>query len=102
LSGRDRTNRLVHFEVPAGAEIPRPGDMVTVRVTEAKPYFLLADVTEGSPYVLRRTRAGDAWDLAQAESCAVPSGASAGAGSTAGNGRVSLSLGKPNLKSNTR
>jgi len=98
LSGRDRTNRLVHFEVPKGAETPRPGDMVTVRVTEAKPYFLLADVTEGSAYELRRTRAGDAWDLAQAESCAVPNGSSVSSSVSGAGGRVSLSLGKPNLK----
>lgn len=104
LSGRDKTNRLVHFEVPSGGEVPRPGDMVTVDVTEAKPYFLLADATAGSKYRVRRTRAGDAWDLAQAASCGVPSSstgaassgtAASGAGSS---GKVSLSLSKPNFK----
>ena len=30
LTGRAEDNRLVHFEVPAGSEIPRPGDVVTV------------------------------------------------------------------------
>jgi tRNA-2-methylthio-N6-dimethylallyladenosine synthase len=75
MSGRARDNRLVHFEVPAGAQTPRPGDIVTVRVTEAKPYFLLADAHPDSAqriYELRRTRAGDAWDLAQAASCGAP------------------------------
>ncbi len=58
LSGRARDNRLVHFSVPAGAESPRPGDMVEVEVTYAAPHHLVADSTT---YVLRRTRAGDAW-----------------------------------------
>jgi tRNA-2-methylthio-N6-dimethylallyladenosine synthase len=87
MSGRSRDNRLVHFELPAGAEIPRPGDLVTVRVTDAKPYFLLADVT-GGVYSVRRTAAGDAWDRAEAESCAVPS---AGSGASVA-GKVSLNL----------
>ena len=89
MSGRSRDNRLVHFEVPAGAESPRPGDIVTVRVTEAKPYFLLADGTgsAGGIYDLRRTRAGDAWDLAQAASCGVPAPAT-----EATPGRVKLDL----------
>ncbi len=58
LSGRARDNRLVHFSVPAGAESPRPGDMVEVEVTYAAPHHLVADSTT---YMLRRTRAGDAW-----------------------------------------
>ena len=89
MSGRSRDNRLVHFEVPAGAESPRPGDIVTVRVTEAKPYFLLADGTGSAAgiYDLRRTRAGDAWDLAQAASCGVPAPAT-----DATPGRVKLDL----------
>ena len=87
-SGRSRDNRLVHFEVPAGAEIPRPGDLVTVRVTDAKPYFLLADAS-GGVYELRRTVAGDAWDRAQAESCGIPSAAGQGAATS---GRVNLNL----------
>ena len=73
LSGRDKTSRLVHFEVPEGAEVPRPGDLVTVTITDAKPYFLLADNTGLNGYELRRTIAGDAWDRAQAASCGVPS-----------------------------
>jgi tRNA-2-methylthio-N6-dimethylallyladenosine synthase len=72
LSGRAADNRLVHFEVPDGSEIPRPGDIVTVEVTRAAPHFLIAAPATGTLPV-RRTRAGDAWDRAEAESCAVPS-----------------------------
>jgi len=85
-SGRSRDNRLVHFEVPAGAEHPRPGDIVNVRITDAKPYFLIADA-EGGVYELRRTVAGDAWDRAQAVSCGIPA-----TGATTAPGRVSLNL----------
>jgi tRNA-2-methylthio-N6-dimethylallyladenosine synthase len=91
-SGRDQTNRLVHFEVPSGAEVPRPGDMVTVRITEAKPYFLLADTGADSPYSVRRTAAGDAWDRAQAASCGLPAPQALSSGKVA----LSLSLRKPN------
>jgi tRNA-2-methylthio-N6-dimethylallyladenosine synthase len=92
MSGRARDNRLVHFEIPQGAEVPRPGDIVTVQVTDAKPYHLLADQvgTAIGSYSLRRTRAGDAWDRAQAESCGVP--ATAVNASSAKPGRVSLDL----------
>lgn len=90
LTGRARDSRLVHFEVPAGSETPRPGDMVTVTVTDAAPFHLLADSTDGSPLAIRRTRAGDAWERDQADSCAVPAH-----GSTAGG---SVSLGMPSLR----
>jgi tRNA-2-methylthio-N6-dimethylallyladenosine synthase len=43
-----------------------------VKVTDAAPYHLLADLSDFAPSI-RRTRAGDAWDAAQAASCAVPS-----------------------------
>ncbi|WP_062517903.1 tRNA (N6-isopentenyl adenosine(37)-C2)-methylthiotransferase MiaB [Demequina gelatinilytica] len=66
LSGREPGNRLVHFTVPDGAAVPRPGDMVTVRVTHGAPHHLIADSgIDGGPYSVRRTRAGDAWDAAQ-------------------------------------
>jgi tRNA-2-methylthio-N6-dimethylallyladenosine synthase len=68
-SGRARDNRLVHFEVPQGAEQPRPGDLVTVEVSRAAPYFLVADSLDSSIYELRRTAGGDAFDRSQAESC---------------------------------
>lgn len=75
LSGRAEDNRLVHFAVPEGAEEPRPGDTVTVQVTAAAPHFLIADLT--GTYTVRRTRAGDAWDRRQADSCGVPAPADA-------------------------
>jgi tRNA-2-methylthio-N6-dimethylallyladenosine synthase len=73
LTGRAEDNRLIHFEVPAGSAVPRPGDVVSVAVTHAAPFHLLADSPDGAPLRIRRTRAGDAWDRTQAESCAVPS-----------------------------
>ncbi len=85
LTGRAEDNRLVHFEVPAGSAVPRPGDVVRVRITHAAPFHLLADAPDGAPLQVRRTRAGDAWDRAQAESCAVPDASAEG-------GRVSLGL----------
>lgn len=87
LSGRAEDNRLVHFEVPEGSEIPRPGDVVTVEVVSAAPHFLIA-APAGETLPVRRTRAGDAWDRAEAESCAVPTVPAVGVGA----GRVSLGL----------
>jgi tRNA-2-methylthio-N6-dimethylallyladenosine synthase len=71
MTGRAEDNRLVHFDIPAGSETPRPGDIVTVTVTQAAPYHLIADSTDGAALNIRRTSAGDAWDRAEAESCAV-------------------------------
>lgn len=64
FSGRARDNRLVHVKADPDTPV-RPGDFVTTTLTEAKPYFLIAD----APYTLRTSPAGDAWDLAQADSC---------------------------------
>ena len=72
MTGRARDNRLVHFEIPEGADTPRPGDVVTVTVSRAAPYFLVADSVAGSKYELRRTAGGDAWDRSQLESCGAP------------------------------
>ncbi|WP_144877401.1 tRNA (N6-isopentenyl adenosine(37)-C2)-methylthiotransferase MiaB [Microbacterium sp. 1.5R] len=91
LTGRGQDNRLVHFEVTPGSDLPRPGDVVTVTISHAAPFHLLADDPAGAPLRIRRTRGGDAWDRAQAESCAVPAPASAG-----GTGAVSLGL--PSLR----
>nr|WP_205834559.1 tRNA (N6-isopentenyl adenosine(37)-C2)-methylthiotransferase MiaB [Arthrobacter sp. SF27] len=91
LSGRSRDQRLVHFSVPAGAEPPRPGDLVTVAITEAAPFHLVADPDNAADYSVRRSRAGDAWDRSQAESCGVPS-----AGSASG-AKAAVSLGMPVL-----
>ena len=78
MSGRSRCNRLVHFTVPQGAAAPRPGDIVEVTVTEAAPYHLIADPAGVEEYAMRRTRAGDAWDRAEAASCGVPPAAPSG------------------------
>jgi tRNA-2-methylthio-N6-dimethylallyladenosine synthase len=86
LSGRARDSRLVHFDVPAGSAVPRPGDVVTVTISEAKPFYLIADSADVAPLDVRRTRAGDAWDRAEAASCEVPSH------DAAPSGRVSLGL----------
>ncbi|WP_396129986.1 tRNA (N6-isopentenyl adenosine(37)-C2)-methylthiotransferase MiaB [Agromyces aerolatus] len=94
LSGRAEDSRLVHFEVPAGSELPRPGDVVTVTVTQAAPFHLIADSATGAPLAIRRTRAGDAWDRQQADSCGVP--AAPGAADASAAGRVSLGL--PSLR----
>ncbi|GAB3274930.1 tRNA (N6-isopentenyl adenosine(37)-C2)-methylthiotransferase MiaB [Sinomonas notoginsengisoli] len=89
LSGRARDNRLVHFSVPGGAVAPRPGDLVTVTVTEAAPFHLIADPASAADYSLRRSRAGDAWDRSQADSCGVPS---VRAGDAGAHGAVSLGM----------
>ncbi|WP_159616031.1 tRNA (N6-isopentenyl adenosine(37)-C2)-methylthiotransferase MiaB [Arthrobacter zhaoguopingii] len=91
LTGRAQDQRLVHFSVPAGAEVPRPGDLVTVPVTHAAPFHLLSDPT-AAEYSVRRSRAGDAWDRSQADSCGAP--VPGGGPGTAGAG---VSLGMPSL-----
>jgi hypothetical protein len=83
MSGRAKDNRLVHFDIPASQPAPRPGDVVTVTVTDAKPYFLIADSAAGSSYSLRRTRGGDAHERRELESCGAP---------TPGSTKISLGL----------
>ncbi|WP_144719659.1 tRNA (N6-isopentenyl adenosine(37)-C2)-methylthiotransferase MiaB [Agrococcus jejuensis] len=92
ISGRAPDNRLVHL-VP-GEHALRPGDVATVEITRAAPFFLEADA---GPVAVRRTRAGDAWDLAQADSCGVPvrPGTPLGAQPV---GPVPVSLGMPTLR----
>lgn len=68
LAGRTQDMRLVHFSVPTGCETPRPGDLVTLPITEAGSFHLISDPT-AEEYSVRRSRAGDAWDRAQADSC---------------------------------
>ena len=92
LTGRAQDNRLVHFELPEGSDRPRPGDVVTVTVTHAAPFHLLADAPDGAPLRIRRTRGGDAWDRAQSESCAVP------AAPVADGKPRAVSLGLPTLR----
>ena len=106
ISGRAADNRLVHVALPEGLTeddyvggAPRPGDMVTVRVTHGAPHNLIADSArcgreldpraaaanealkpgdrlwfDDGPalFQVRRTRAGDAWERRQAEACATP------------------------------
>lgn len=88
LSGRARDQRLVHFTVPEGCEVPRPGDLVTLPITEAGSFHLISDPTPDQ-YSLRRSRAGDAWDRSQADSC--------GTGTTQVPGSP-VSLGFPSFK----
>nr|WP_244857685.1 tRNA (N6-isopentenyl adenosine(37)-C2)-methylthiotransferase MiaB [Agromyces archimandritae] len=92
LSGRAEDSRLVHFEVPEGSPLPRPGDVVTVTITQAAPFHLLADRIDDAPLPIRRTRAGDAWDREQADSCATPVGAAGVSGA------AKVSLGLPSIR----
>ncbi len=88
LAGRTQDMRLVHFSVPEGAETPRPGDFVTLPITEAGSFHLLSDPT-AEQYSVRRSRAGDAWDRSQADSC--------GTGTTQVSGGT-VNLGFPTLR----
>jgi len=87
FSGRAEDNRLVHVGVAHDATVPRPGDVVSVVIDDAKPYFLVSD----SGYTIRPTRAGDAHDRSQAESCSAPTSGAEGAPAT-------TSLGMPTLR----
>jgi len=82
-SGRTKDNRLVHFDVPEGQPQPRPGDLVTVTVSQAAPYHLVADWLPGSQYTVRRTIGGDASDRRAAASCGAP---------VPGSGKVALGI----------
>lgn len=95
LSGRAEDSRLVHFDIPEGSAVPRPGDVVTLTITEAAAFHLVADTPAGGVLDIRRTTAGDAWDRAQAESCGVPTSA---ATSDAG---PRVSLGLPTIRVST-
>jgi tRNA-2-methylthio-N6-dimethylallyladenosine synthase len=84
LSGRARDNRLVHFAVPNGADVPRPGDVVEVNVTRAAPHHLVADSgLQGGLFAVRRTAGGDAWAALQD----VP-----------GSGRPAVTVGMPSYR----
>ncbi len=100
LSGRTPGNLLTHFTVPDGADVPRPGDMVTVEVTHGAPHHLIADSgLVGGTYSVRRTRAGDAWDAVQAgehDHGTGGCGDSCGTGGGAASGPVGL--GMPRLR----
>ncbi|MFI7587623.1 tRNA (N6-isopentenyl adenosine(37)-C2)-methylthiotransferase MiaB [Spongisporangium articulatum] len=94
LSGRGPDNRLVHFAVPAGGELPRPGDFATVEITYAAPHHLVADPVPADVYAVRRSPAGDAWDRRQAESC----GTGSRTASAPSGGPVPVTLGVPTLR----
>ncbi|WP_193104219.1 tRNA (N6-isopentenyl adenosine(37)-C2)-methylthiotransferase MiaB [Brachybacterium sp. FME24] len=106
ISGRARDHRLVHVSLPADlpkASRPRPGDLVTARVTRAAPFYLIADsalaVQPGAApsreqFSVRRTRSGDAWEAGvQGQSA----GSSCGAG-TGASGAGAVTLGMPSLR----
>src|SRR5690625_1166488 len=78
LTGRAPDNRLDHFSIPEGAATPRPGDFVTVPITESHPYHLISDAADVHEYHVRRSAAGDAWDRAQADSCGTGTGSASG------------------------
>jgi tRNA-2-methylthio-N6-dimethylallyladenosine synthase len=100
MSGRAADSRLVHFDVPEGSVRPRPGDMVSVTLSRATPFYLVA-ASDGAPLEVRSTRAGDAWDRAEAESCAVPAHGPTGAGTAAAGGTGRVSLGLPGIRVGT-
>lgn len=105
MSGRAEDARLVHFDVPNNSAIIRPGDVVTVEVTRAAPFYLIAEGAHSRTFDVRPTRAGDAWDRLQSETCGVPtstgtshksSDASSGAQTRA------VNIGMPALRSSSR
>ncbi len=61
MSGRTEDFRLAHFSFDS-KNSPRPGDIVTVEITDAAPHFL-----SGESLSTRRTRGGDAHELLTAE-----------------------------------
>lgn len=57
MTGRSRDGRLVHFDPQGHVDRDiRPGDVITTVVTEARPFFLIAD---SGVLQHRRTKAGD-------------------------------------------
>lgn len=90
LSGRAEDGRLVHVGIPHGVTTPRPGDVVSVEVTDAKPFYLIADPGGVDEFRLRPTRAGDAWDRFQADSCGAPTPSSPGP--------TAVSIGLPTIR----
>ena len=67
MSGRARDGRLVHFALTEAVDDVmdrevRPGDIVHVTVTDAKPHFLIADAGITAH---RRTKAGDNSEVGQ-------------------------------------
>jgi tRNA-2-methylthio-N6-dimethylallyladenosine synthase len=98
ISGRAADNRLVHVALPPGArpeDAPRPGDMVSVRVSHGAPHHLVADgALTGEEWRVRRTRAGDAY-AARRATAGSPAGV---ATPTAAGTPTSVRLGMPTLR----
>ncbi|MFS0701976.1 tRNA (N6-isopentenyl adenosine(37)-C2)-methylthiotransferase MiaB [Cellulomonas sp. 179-A 4D5 NHS] len=101
VTGRAADNRLVHLALPPDLPAdgaPRPGDLVSVTVTHAAPYHLVADsaLTDAASFRVRRTRAGDAWAARQAGGeharGAAPAAAGCGTAAPAPAGPVVLGL----------
>ena len=68
------------------------GDVPAAGFALVSPHeHLIADSRDGAALEIRRTRAGDAWDRAEAASCEVPTAGAQGATST-------VSLGLPALR----
>ncbi|WP_258142552.1 tRNA (N6-isopentenyl adenosine(37)-C2)-methylthiotransferase MiaB [Arthrobacter sp. MYb227] len=89
LTGRSTDQRLVHFSIPEGGQTPRPGDLVTLPITGAAGFHLVSDPASLAEYSVRRSRAGDAWDRSQADSCGTPVPGTTGA--------KGVNLGMPSL-----
>ena len=88
-----RTSGWCTSPCPPAPKCPGPATWSTVTITEAAAFHLIADPASAEDYSLRRSRAGDAWDRSQADSCgAPPPGGQAGAPGNAG-----VSLGMPSL-----
>ncbi|WP_370687579.1 tRNA (N6-isopentenyl adenosine(37)-C2)-methylthiotransferase MiaB [Corynebacterium sp. CCUG 65737] len=72
LSGRARDGRLVHFDAGSLIDAVRPGDIVHTTITDARPFYLIADSRVTAH---RRTLAGDNSEAGQ-----VPTTAPVGVG----------------------
>ncbi|MBC7464127.1 MAG: tRNA (N6-isopentenyl adenosine(37)-C2)-methylthiotransferase MiaB [Actinobacteria bacterium] len=66
MSGRTEDFRLAHFSFDQ-SDIARPGDVVTMTVTDAAPHFLSGDSAH-----IRRTRGGDSYEARTAERAKEP------------------------------
>lgn len=125
LTGRAEDNRLVHLAVPQHVasvvevgevsglddvrladdipnDVPRPGDVVTVRITKGAPYHLVADsAVDGGEYSVRRTRSGDAWSLREKTKLGIAAEEHSHGGGSQSNDDISgVMLGMPTLRRN--
>lgn len=122
LTGRAADNRLVHLALPLDVaaaraaldgddrldepldpRVPRPGDVVTVRVTHSAPYHLVADSALAtdeatSIYSVRRTRAGDAWAARERDRAGLGGDHAHGAGTGAASAGGPVVLGIPAVR----